>query len=568
MNLLRARSRAWYPFPVQTGEAHGRAAWRHVAQALALGLAGVLLGSAVIASRQSAAEGYWAVGYYRLLADALWQRFDGALPVAIPVALAAGALVAVLRRGRKGPRLGPALALLALVGGLRGASALDAWLASRGPNLVIISIDTLRADRLGAYGYALPTSPTLDRLAAEGVLVEDVYSQSPKTTPSHMTLLTSLYPCVHGVELWWHDEPAHVLSPAVHTLAEVLKNAGYATVAFTGGGQVDRSRGFDQGFDRYSHGQELEKTLRWLDAHRRGKFFLFFHTYLVHDPYVHPLRWVHLFDAHYRGAVLDTVERLLTEEDGRGGPEAYSQDRHRRFWASVQQDDPADIEFVARLYDAGIRRMDETVLAPLLGRLDALGLARDTLVVFTSDHGEAFAEHGHFGHDDLHAETLRVPLVLRFPGRLIAGRRVAGRARILDVMPTVLDLLGVPAPPVVQGRSLVPWLMGHPDPAGADDAVSEYDHRWAGRVYESVRRGRLSYIVEDAHEHLFDLSDDPGEANDLLDTRPTDAAALRAALASWLEECRGLAGRFGPGDAIVRPSAERARQLRALGYVE
>ena len=274
---------------MQTGEAHGRAAWRHAARALALGLAAVLLGSAVTAWRRTAAEGYWAAGYYRLLADALWERFDGALPVVIPVALAAGALVAVLRRGRKGPRLGPALALLALVGGLRGASALDAWLASRGPNLVIISIDTLRADRLGAYGYALPTSPTLDRLAAEGVLVEDVYSQSPKTTPSHMTLLTSLYPCVHGVELWWHDEPAHVLSPAVHTLAEVLKNAGYATVAFTGGGQVDRSRGFDQGFDRYSHGQELEKTLRWLDAHRRGKFFLFFHTYLVHDPYVHPL---------------------------------------------------------------------------------------------------------------------------------------------------------------------------------------------------------------------------------------------------------------------------------------
>ena len=553
---------------MQTGEAHGRAAWRHVARALALGLAAVLVGSAVTAWRRTAVEGYWAAGYYRLLADALWERFDGTLRVAIPVALAAGALVAALRRSRKGPRLGPALALLALVGGLRGAGALDAWLASRGPNLVIISIDTLRADRLGAYGYALPTSPTLDRLAAEGVLVEDVYSQSPKTTPSHMTLLTSLYPCVHGVELWWHDEPAHVLSPAVHTLAEVLKNAGYATVAFTGGGQVDRSRGFDQGFDRYSHGQELEKTLRWLDAHRRGKFFLFFHTYLVHDPYVHPLRWVQLFDAHYRGAVLDTLEHLLSEEDGRGGPEAYSQDRHRRFWASVRQDDPADVEFVARLYDAGIRRMDETVLAPLLGRLDALGLARDTLVVFTSDHGEAFAEHGHFGHDDLHGETLRVPLVLRFPGRLIAGRRVAGRARLLDVMPTVLDLLGVPAPPVVQGRSLVPWLMGHSDPAGADDAVSEYDQRWAGRVYESVRRGRLSYIVEDAHERLFDLTDDPGEANDLLDSRPTDAAALRAALASWLEECRGLAVRFGPGDAIVRPNAERVRQLRALGYIE
>jgi len=553
---------------VETRAAHGRAAWRHVAWALALGLSAILVGSAVTAWRQTAAQGYWAAGYYRLLADALWKRFDGALPVAVPVALAAGAFAAVLRRRRSPPRLGPALALLLLVGGVRGAGALDAWLASRGPNLVMISIDTLRADRLGAYGYSLPTSPRLDRLAAEGVLVEDVYSQSPKTTPSHMTLLTSLYPCVHGVELWWHDQPAHVLSPAVYTLAEVLKNAGYATVAFTGGGQVDRSRGFDQGFDRYSHGQELEKTLHWLDTHRRGKFFLFFHTYMVHDPYVHPLRWVRLFDAEYRGGVLDTVERLLREEDGRGGPEVYSENRHERFWASVRHDDPADVQFVARLYDAGIRRMDETVLGPLLDRLDALGLSDNTLVVFTSDHGEAFAEHGHFGHDDLHGETLRVPLVLRFPGRLAAGRRVAGRARLLDVMPTVLDLLAVPAPPLVQGRSLGPQLTRQSDSTDGEAVVSEYDQRGAGRVHESVRRGRLSYIVEDNHEHLFDLVDDPGEANDLVNTRPTETAALRTVLAGWGEECRGLASRFGPGDVIVRPDAERARQLRALGYVE
>ena len=164
----------------------------------------------------------------------------------------------------------------------------------------------------------------------------------------------------------------------------------------------------------------------------------------------------------------------------------------------------------------------------LLDRLDGLGLTRNTLVVFTSDHGEAFAEHGRFGHDDLHGETLRVPLVFRFPGRLAAGRRVAGRARLLDVMPTVLDLLGVPAPPAVQGRSLVPMLGGQPDHTGVDEAVSEYDQRWAGRVHESVRRGRLCYIVEDEYEHLFDLVDDPAETNDLLAARPTDAAALRA----------------------------------------
>src|SRR5439155_1279474 len=173
----------------------------------------------------------------------------------------------------------------------------------------------------------------------------------------------------------------------------------------------------------------------------------------------------------------------------------------------VDRNDPRARRFVARLYAAGIRRMDAETIRPLLARLDQLALARDTLVVFTSDHGEAFGEHGHFQHDDLYAGTLHVPLVLRWPGRLPAGLTIGSRGRLIDVMPTILELLGVSAPPSLQGRSLTPLLHDAYAGPGVEGAVSEYSD---ARVYESLRRGGLSYIVDGPEERLFDLLRDPG----------------------------------------------------------
>ncbi len=521
--------------------------------AAALALAAVLLAALVATARATAAGGYWAAGYHRLFFAGAWTRFDG---WAAPAALAAAALgLAVAPRFRflPGARLPVALLVLTLLP--RGLGALDAWHAARGPNVVLISVDTLRADHLGAYGHTPPTSPTVDhRLAAAGVVFEQVYSQSPKTTPSHMTLLTSLFPSVHGIELWEEGRPGHVLNPAVFTLAEVLKEAGYATGAFTGGAHMDRRRGFDQGFDVYTQEGELGHALAWLKRHHRRKFFLFFHTYQVHDPYVPPRRYIDLFDPDYRGPILDAVARV------RRDPGAWD-DEHRLFWASVDRSDPRAVRFVSNLYDAGIRHMDEETLARLLGQLDAYGLGRDTLVVFTSDHGEAFGEHGAFLHDDLYAGTLHVPLVLRWPARLPAGVRVAARARTIDVMPTILDLLGIPAPPDVQGRSLVPLLAG----SGADaDAVSEYSQ--PQRPFESLRRGERSYIRDGASEHVF--ADGPREEDDVAAREPDTIAAMRAELDGWRAACRGLAARYGPRGEGVMPGRETLERLRALGYVQ
>ena len=544
----------------------GRGLARDLALALGLALAATLAAGAAAALRTAAEQGWIAAGFYRLVVRTAWDRFDAWLPFAAAAALAGAGLAAIVRRWRRRPPrtgLRPALALLAVLAALRAGTALEAWQAARGPNLLLVSIDTLRADHLGAYGYDLPTSPTIDaRLAGEGVTFTDVYSQSPKTTPSHMTLLTSLYPSVHGVELWQNGKPAHVLNPAVHTLAEILKNAGYATAAFTGGAQVDPVRGFDQGFDLYTVGGQQRRARRWLGRHRWQRFFVFYHTYDVHDPYLPPDEYIRLFDPDYRGRVLDAIHRLRAEG---GMSVAAWEGISRRFWESVDRSDPRDVRFVERLYDAGIRRMDAETIRPLLDRLDQLGLARDTLVVFTSDHGEAFGEHGQFQHDDLYAGTVRVPLVLRWPGRLPAGLRIASRVRLIDVMPTILELLGVSAPPSLQGQSLTPLLHDAYGSPAAEGAVSEYSD---GRLYESLRRGGLSYIVDGPEERLFDLVRDPAERQNVLATRPEEAAAMRAALERWRRNCRALVPLLGPRGGTIAPSDETARRLRALGYLE
>jgi arylsulfatase A-like enzyme len=424
--------------------------------------------------------------------------------------------------------------------------------------VLLISIDTLRADHLGSYGYALPTTPTIDRrLAARGVTFEQVYSQSPKTTPSHMTMLTGLAPCAHGIEMWQGDTRGHVLNSRVHTLAEVLKNAGYATAAFTDGGHLHPSRGFDQGFDLYRTGHPLERALDWIDGHHHRKWFVFFHTYEVHDPYIPPAGLIAQFDPDYRGPILGVVQRLRDAHDG-------WEHSHDLFWASVDVHDARDVRFVARLYDAGVRAMDESTIAPLLDRLDALGVADDTLVVFTSDHGEAFGEHGRFLHDDLYATTLRVPLILRFPDRLPAGRRADSEVGVIDIMPTVLDLLGVPAPDTVQGRSLLPLLDGRFADTVLPPVVSDYDP--AGLA--SLRRGGLSYLSDRETERLFEGDDTSREQHDLARGRPAELQSARAELGRWRAECDRIAARLGPGGATIAPDEETVRRLVSLGYMK
>ncbi len=527
-------------------------------------LAGVLGVAGLDAWREAAAQGWIEDGYRHLVADAFWDRFDHVAPIGLGVLVVLLLLVAAVRRGVPAWReLALPFVLVVFVAGSRGIAWAYALLRGRGPNVVLVSIDTLRADRLGAYGYGRPISPALDaRLAAEGVVFEDAWSQSPKTTPSHMTMLTSLYPSVHGVALWTGTGAAPTLNPRVVTLAEVLKNAGYATAAFTAGAHMHRDRGFGQGFDVYKHGDQLNRALAFLDARGRQPFFLFFHTYEVHDPYTPPPEVAARWAAEPVPAIADAVAKI------RAGVSGWPQ-AHKIFWQPVDPTDARDVRYVSDLYDAGINKMDAGTLPALLSKLDALGLANDTLVVFTSDHGEAFQEHGTFLHEDLHVETLHVPLVLRFPQRLPAGRRVQAPARLLDVTPTILDLVGLPIPAQAEGVSLERAARDRPDATVPEVVFSEYSDAAAGRVFESIRREPWVMIRDGAAVQLFDTTKDAGERRDRASSDPERVTSLGAELDRWHDTTRRLAQRYGPraGD-IAAPSKETVDQLRALGYVE
>ncbi len=449
------------------------------------------------------------------------------------------------------------LALLLATGAAASQKNIDLTATLKGRNLVLVSIDTLRADHLGAYGYARPTSPSLDALARESLLFERAYSQSPATAPSHMTLLTGVLPSVHRV-VSWHSLGEVALSQRLPTLATLLRRAGYATYAHTGGGNVHDAFGFDQGFDTFSMtpwgDMDLAThALGTVAARAGGPFFFFAHTYQVHAPYVPPVEYARLFvDPRYAGGIVSSREELVR----RAGSDAWEK-MPGPFWGPVNTRSPADIAHLVNLYDAGIRRMDAQ-LAGFLTRFRGLGLDRNTVLLLTSDHGEEFMEHGGLQHGTrLYEEQLHVPLLVRLPMAAAAGR-VPDVVRLLDVVPTLLGLLGVSSPDHIQGQ-LLPGLLGPParrQPVYAEES--------AGGL-QGLRIGDLKYLRHGEHEQLFDLASDPGELRDLI--TPDQAYVWRRRASRILEGNLVLAARFQSSGERPRLDPETRRHLEALGYV-
>jgi arylsulfatase A-like enzyme len=323
--------------------------------------------------------------------------------------------------------------------------------ATRG--YILISIDTLRADHLGCYGYPRPTSPFLDSLARRATLFEEAYSQFPSTLVSHMSMLTGLYPREHGV-----FPPNSVLSPKVETMPEAFQRNGFRTAGFTEGGYVSGRYGFRRGFDEFDSrdrgaaGERLvEKTFRRGTTFLKGlgpndRFFLFLHTYAVHAPYDAPQHYQDLFwnGPPPAGAIPPTGPALTR-------------------WNMTGERPPQPvIDRLQALYDAGIRQTDD-VLRGFFGDLERLGLAGDVTVVITADHGEEFQEHGRFNHTQLYRETLHVPLLVIHPDAS-APVRQAGIAQLIDLAPTFYELSGVKPKRRPSGVSLAPRI-GRPSPA-------------------------------------------------------------------------------------------------------
>ena len=329
--------------------------------------------------------------------------------------------------------------------------------------VILISLDTLRADHLTPYGYGRDTSPFLDRLVREeAVLFENAFAQAPFTLPSHMSLLTSLYPDVHGMLKPKVADPGGGkrltprLADKVITLAECLRKGGYATTAFTDGGMVSANFGYDQGFDAYDDRREgpqekngfrriAPRVHAWLDRTATAPFFLFLHTFDTHAPYRAPPEYGECFRDAPPG-------RPLPHED-LSMPSLLAYHRCSDFdrFDSVQD--------VVDAYDACIRHVDDR-LQDLATHLKRLDLWEDALVVITSNHGESFLENGiTIGHSIfLHNEEVRIPLIVKFPRGLHAGRRVDHPVESVDVMPTILSTLDLPVPEDAQGQDLLAGL--------------------------------------------------------------------------------------------------------------
>lgn len=394
-------------------------------------------------------------------------------------------------------------------------------------SIVLVTIDTLRVDRLGAYGSTRGLTPAMDALAAAGIRFETAIAQVPLTLPSHATMLTGAYPSRHGVR----TNDGFTLQPSIPILPEVLKSRGYATGAFIGGFPLHAGTGLARGFDVYDDaflkdaaadgggrnverpaGEVVRSALTWIEAHPAGQPFF---------------AWLHLFDPH-----------------------------------TPYEPPPGDADIPP--YDGEVRATDAAI-GRLVDRLTATGRLERIALVLTADHGESLGEHGERTHGTfLYDATIRVPLVIRLPGARGAGLVVAPPVETADIAPTLAAMAGGSLPAPIDGRSLLPLIDGEPgDPERAAYAESYYQNVLLGWApLRAIRTDRWKY-VEAPRPELYDVRQDPAETRNLIAERESLAAALAAVLPP--RSAPGAAGPAAAGRAAA--DADTAERLRSLGYL-
>jgi arylsulfatase A-like enzyme/Flp pilus assembly protein TadD len=399
------------------------------------------------------------------------------------------------------------------------------------PNVILITLDTVRADRMGFLGSKRGLTPNLDALASQGVVFEHTYSQAPITPVSHATILTGTFPQYHGIRNFGDRLP-----PSIPFLPDILHAQGYQTGAFVGSIILDPKNGFasgfERGFDVYNAGFHRQKTgerreasmqrrgevtlgyvLEWLGHRQKGPFFLWFHLWDAHDPYNPP--------------------------------------------------EPFRSRFPNQPYNGGIAYVDATV-GKLLDYLRTQGLYDNSLIAVAADHGESLGEHGELTHSIfLYDSTIHVPLLLKLPGSRFVGQRVNATASLVDLAPTLLDALGQTPPPTMQGQSLLP-LIGNPRPGNrpsfATGDHSERSFGWSALL--SLRSGNHLYVRAPLPE-LYDLATDPGEKKNLYPANHAGAVRFAIQVDNFVKRVSS-----GAPQALQDGLDEKSREkLSALGYV-
>lgn len=443
--------------------------------------------------------------------------------------------------------------------------------ADRAEHVVIVSIDTLRADVLGTYGGRAKT-PRIDAVAGDAVVFETHITAAPTTLASHTSLFTGTHPHTHGIPRNDYIVPEeHLMLP------EAFAEAGFQTAAFLGavpiGSHSEFTQGFehiDEHFDRHRKQGEVEQTQRdapavtdavlaWLDAGRDADrpMFLFVHYFDVHAPYVAPPKYRALYDLDKARAYQGTMGHLK---------------KVRAWLARGLPKGKTEAAVLKELYLSGVSWVDFE-LGRMLDGLDAAGLLDDTLLIITSDHGETFDSHEEtFDHGySVYDETVRTPLILRFPKGEHAGERVSRAVSNVDIVPTLLEVFGLSWSSDIEGRSLIPVIEGDPDKGGPRPVFSEAtkskvqaSEGWTnGPMDKAVRTDSAKLIVrpalDDAQE-VYDLSADPGEVTNLAGRDDAREAELRSELDAWRAEAN-------PAATHRDSSARRKAELQALGYL-
>ena len=400
----------------------------------------------------------------------------------------------------------------------------DAW-PGKIRNVLLISIDTCRADRLSCYGYKRPTTPNIDAVAAEGILFENVISPIPTTLPAHSSMLTGTIPPYHGI----HSNFSHPLDNRNITLAEILKDAGFTTGAVVSAFVLDSGFGLSQGFDAYhdrfepplaAHmrgqrpgGETTGVALKWLEENKDKRFFLF----------------LHYFDPHGR----------------------------------YRPPEPFASKFGARSYAGEIAYTDHCI-GQVVQKLKDLRLYDSTLLIVTSDHGEMLGEHGEGGHEYfIYQAAIKVPLIFKLPGQKQAAR-IESIAGLIDIVPTVCGLLNVEAPKSIQGIDLSPSFRGE------DLSVRERHlfcesftaTRYGGNSLLGILNDRFKYI-QTTRPELYDLIMNPAESNNLFAKQQQRSKIMKGKLAQMLEE----SVRRSLGDNRIELDSQAIEQLQSLGYV-
>lgn len=452
----------------------------------------------------------------------------------------------------------------------------------RAQGVLLITVDTLRADHLGAYGYALATSPNIDKLAERGVLFRSANVQWPKTWASMASLLTGRYPKTTGLQL-----KPRVLPQSLLMLSEVFSEAGYETAGIVANFNVGRTMGFEQGFDHFVESWQerwldeegsrdyvnaagrvkaytnatlvTDQALQWLeDRDASQPFFLWLHYMDPHGPYLPPQQYAELFNGQHTSRKLSS-SRIPT----------YQQ----------QQEAGRVIEDLAHYeaqYDRQIRYFDDE-FGRLVASLNELGLDR-SLIALTADHGESLTEHGYYFEHGFNAyqPTAHVPLIIAQPGVISPGRRINRPVELLDLTPTLVELAGIDVPPSHEGSSFARALRGETHDVADKPVFTEsgYDVD-ASQLAVRDQNWKLIHVrsesdrpnLSGAEFELYDLAKDPGELANVAEWNPEQVARLRGELSRWYNATEG---RDELGDEVDLESLDKDSRdmLKALGYID